>query len=85
MTTHDKIIFLLEFFYDNSRLPCINDTEIDGINLYEFMQDIEMCEIILEDNDRKAVEDIGIKIKEGDTPMLVCEMVIDAINKKIQI
>lgn len=27
--------------------------------------------------------DIGIKIKEGDTPMLVCEMVIDAINKKI--
>ena len=64
MTTHDKIIFLLEFFYDNSRLPCINDTEIDGINLYEFMQDIEMCEIILEDNDRKAVEDIGIKINK---------------------
>lgn len=64
MTTHDKIIFLLEFFYDNSRLPCINDTEIDGINLYEFMQDIEMCEIILEDNDRKAVEAIGIKINK---------------------
>lgn len=62
MTTHDKIIFLVEFFNDNSRLPCISDTEIDGINLYEFMQDIEMCEIILEDNDRKAVEDIGIKI-----------------------
>lgn len=64
MTTHDKIIFLLEFFYDNSRLPCINDTEIDGINLYEFMQDIEMCEIILEDNDRKLIEDIGIKINK---------------------
>lgn len=64
MTTHDKIIFLVEFFKDNSRLPCINDTEIDGINLYEFMQDIEMCEIILEDKDRKAVEDIGIKINK---------------------
>lgn len=64
MTTHDKIIFLVEFFKDNSRLPCISDTEIDGINLYEFMQDIEMCEIILEDKDRKAVEDIGIKINK---------------------
>ena len=40
MTTHDKIIFLLEFFYDNSRLPCINDTEIDGINLYEFKSEV---------------------------------------------
>ena len=64
MTSHDKVILLLEFFNDKSRLPYKSDTEICGINLYEFMQDIKKCEIILEDNDRKVIENIGIKISK---------------------
>ena len=60
MTTHDKIIFLIEFFNDNSRLPCISDTEIDGVNLYEFMQDIKKCAVILSKEEYLLLEDIGI-------------------------
>lgn len=62
MTTNYNVNLLLDFYNTNLRLPRKNKANLNEITLYNYMQDIKKCVVILSKEDYLLLEEIGIYV-----------------------